>query len=594
MRACRRILGLTASLALILAARPAAATRPAAAAWPTDPLINLPVCVASGDQGPPRAVTDGADGIVTAWLDQRAGGQIFAQRVSASGAALWTPDGNALGPAGATSDPMIAEGGAGGAVIAWVEDSGSARALKAQRLDGDGIAQWAPGGVTLRARVDQPNFPNDSNWLWDQFTGVSDGAGGMFVCFQERHQEDNALDPSRYSSQLLLVHCDGTGAVVDERVLASDEYICSFCGDGYFHLDDFSQLTTAQGAPAGLVVAFRARPIINHGTHFQPPEIRVQEPIAGLSAAVVTAAIDVRHPRVATDGAGGAIASWEDTRSGGPHLYAARLTAANAQPWSLGGVPVSGGAGDQLNQEMISTADGGVALVWLDRRNSSVPDVYAQRLDGLGAPQWSGDVALATQPTLETDLAPALTANGTVAFAWRDTRSGSGDVFARFVSPAGTAYGSVDGDAVTDASGDQAAPSVVASGTQAIVTWMDRRSGTSADVYAQRIGLGGPVSGVGDGEPAATLRMEPFVPNPTTGSAIVRFALSSEGEARVRVFDLAGRLVRVLERSRMAVGPHEVRWDGRDDRGRPIRSGLYLVVLEAQGRRLTGRLAIVR
>src|SRR4029077_7315515 len=139
--------------------------------------------------------------------------------------------------------------------------------------------------VTLRARVDQPTDPNFSIWLWDQFTAASDGAGGMYICFQERHDEDSAIYPSFYSSELLLLQCDATGAVVDERVLASDEYICNLCGDGFFHLDELTQLTAAPGAPAGLGVAFRARPIINHGTHFQPPEIRVQEPIAGLSAA---------------------------------------------------------------------------------------------------------------------------------------------------------------------------------------------------------------------------------------------------------------------------------------------------------------------
>src|SRR5205807_2658018 len=151
------------------------------------------------------------------------------------------------------------------------------RTLKAQRLDGGGNEQWASGGVVLRARVDQPNPPNDSSWLWDQATAAADGAGGIFVCFQERHQEDNAVDPSRYSSQLRMLRCDGSGAVVDDRVLAADQYICSFCGDGYFHLDEFSDLTLSAGEPAGLVVAYRARTIINHGVRFNPPEIRALE-----------------------------------------------------------------------------------------------------------------------------------------------------------------------------------------------------------------------------------------------------------------------------------------------------------------------------
>ena len=115
--------------------------RAAAAAWPTDPSVNLPVCLAASDQGPPRMAPDGAGGALIAWKDARAGGQIYAQHVSASGAALWAVDGLPLGPPGPVQDPMIASDGAGGAVIAWVEDDGASRALKAQRLSGAGVEQ---------------------------------------------------------------------------------------------------------------------------------------------------------------------------------------------------------------------------------------------------------------------------------------------------------------------------------------------------------------------------------------------------------------------------------------------------------------------
>lgn len=580
------ILTLTASLALFLAARPAAA------AWPTDPLINLPVCVASGDQGPPRAASDGADGVVIAWLDQRAGGQVYAQRVSASGTALWTPNGNALGPAGATSDPMIAEDAAGGVVIAWVEDSGSARALKAQRLDANGLEQWTPGGVTLRERTDQTSAPNYSIWLWDQFSAVPNGAGGMYIGFQERHDEDNTLDPSRYTSALLMIQCDATGAVVGERVLASDQYICNHCGDGFFHLDELTELALAPGAPSGVVATFRARPIINHFTQFKPPEIRLQES-SGLAATVVMGTADVRHPRAATDGAGGAIASWEDTRSGRPRLYAARLTAAGTQPWTAQGVALSGGTGDQFNQEMIADGGGGVAVVWLDGRNNSVPDVYAQRLDGDGTAQWPGDVALCTQPTLETDLALASAADGSVAFAWRDARSGTGDVYARVVSAAGVAYGSADGDAVCAATGDQSAPAVVASGTQAIAAWMDRRSG-GADVYAQRIGYAGPVSGVPPRPPQGEVSLSPIAPNPASHSATFRVTLPAAGRLALRIVDVRGRRLRTLGPVWRPAGPQTFVWDTRDDQGREVADGVYWVVLDRDGERLSRRVAVIR
>ena len=584
------------SLRILLAlAASAALAPPARAAWPTDPTVNLAVCTAAGDQGPPLAAPDGAGGAFLAWLDGRAGGQIFAQRLSADGTPLWMDGGLPLAPPGATSDPLVAADGAGGVVIAWVEDSGSARALEAQRLDGAGNPLWPAGVTTLRARTDQTSDDaHYSIWLWDQLSAAGDGAGGLFLALRERHNENNPLDPSLYTSQLLLLHVDGGGVLLDERVLAEDQYICSFCGDGFFHMDDYSDLLLAPGAPAGVLASYRVRPIINHGVRFQPPEIHAQEPVLGWSALVATAAADVQHPRAATDSARGAVVSWQDTRSGSPRLYAARVTApGGALVWTLGGVPVSGGAGEQYGQEMVAAPGGGATLVWLDLRNGGLPDVYAQRLDGLGGTLWPGDVALCTQPTTEGAPALAGTADGGSAFAWRDLRSGTGDVYGRFVSAAGSLFGSPDGDPICDAAGDQSSPALVASGTQAIAAWMDRRSGTSADIFAQRIGWAGPVSGVVDGGAGSRIALAAF-PNPSDGPVSVRFNLPHAGRASLRIVDLAGRLVAAPQEGAMAAGPHEARWDGRDARGRLAASGVYLAVLEADGRRLVRRLAVVR
>ena len=566
----------------------------AATAWPTDPSVNLPVCLAAADQGPPRATSDGGGGAIIAWKDARSGGQIYAQHVSASGAALWAADGQPLGPPGPVQDPMIVTDGAGGAVIAWVEDDGTTRTLKAQRLNGAGLEQWASGGVTLRQRMDQPNEPNFSIWLWDQFSAAEDGAGGMFIAFAERHDEDNAIDPSRYTSELRLLECSAAGAVVGERVLAGDQYVCNHCGDGFFHLDQLTELVIARGVPSGVVAAYRARPIINHFVQFQPPEIRVQEPNAGLAGSLVTGTADVRHPRVVSDGAGGVIASWEDTRGGGPRLYAARLTAAGVQPWTAQGVLVGGGAGDQFSQEMTAPMGGGAVLAWLDRRNSSTPDVFAQRLNGAGAHLWPGDVPLCTQPTLETELALAPLADGGIAFVWRDTRSGAGDIYAREVGADGVSHGALDGDAVSNPAGEQSTPAVVGAGSQAIVTWMDRR-GANADIYAQLIGHAGPVSGVPPEPPLLLpLQVSLAAPNPTSGSASIRLILPSAAHVATRVFDLHGRQMRSLGEGVLSARNWTLTWDGLDEHGRAVPAGLYLLVVETQGQRFTRRVLVVR
>jgi len=59
------------------------------------------------------------------------------------------------------------------------------------------------------------------------------------------------------------------------------------------------------------------------------------------------------------------------------------------------------------------------------------------------------------------------------------------------------------------------------------------------------------------------------------------------------VYDLAGREARVLASGRLEAGDYSVRWDGRNETGQPVRGGMYLVRLEAEGRSLVRRLALL-
>ena len=57
---------------------------PALAAWPDDPLVNVPVSLAAGEKYDVFAVSDGAGGAIVAWEDERGGdADIYVQRISA-------------------------------------------------------------------------------------------------------------------------------------------------------------------------------------------------------------------------------------------------------------------------------------------------------------------------------------------------------------------------------------------------------------------------------------------------------------------------------------------------------------------------------
>jgi hypothetical protein len=89
-------------------------------------------------------------------------------------------------------------------------------------------------------------------------------------------------------------------------------------------------------------------------------------------------------------------------------------------------------------------------------------------------------------------------------------------------------------------------------------------------------------TGVAPGPVAPIVRiLEPGRPNPFSSTTTLRFTLRRPGRVSLRVFDVAGRLVRTLVDDARPAGAAEARWDGRDDAGASVGSGIYLVRLRA-------------
>ena len=145
--------------------------RPAPAAWPTDPLVNLPLCTAAGNQQAPKIISDGAGGAIVTWADDRNGSNtdIYAQHVLASGAVdpAWPTDGRAVcSAANEQWYPTIVSNDTGGAIVTW-EDfrSGTNRDIYAQRVQADGQLGGdvvsVPADASLGLAID-PVRPNPS------------------------------------------------------------------------------------------------------------------------------------------------------------------------------------------------------------------------------------------------------------------------------------------------------------------------------------------------------------------------------------------------------------------------------------------------
>jgi hypothetical protein len=80
------------------------------------------------------------------------------------------------------------------------------------------------------------------------------------------------------------------------------------------------------------------------------------------------------------------------------------------------------------------------------------------------------------------------------------------------------------------------------------------------------------------------LRFLSISPNPMSRSATIRFEVpTSIAYVLVRVFDIQGRLIRALPSGNISPGIHEIVWDGENEGGQIVGSGMYFVRLELKG-----------
>jgi hypothetical protein len=70
-------------------------------------------------------------------------------------------------------------------------------------------------------------------------------------------------------------------------------------------------------------------------------------------------------------------------------------------------------------------------------------------------------------------------------------------------------------------------------------------------------------------------------PNPFNPSTTISFTLHQDEMVRIQIYDLLGREVRLLANEVMQPGVRQVVWDGRDQLGEPVPSGVYYYMLEA-------------
>jgi hypothetical protein len=604
--------------------------------WQTD---GVQVCTAADDQSLYNSATsttgftpllaDGAGGVWIAWQDSRLfpvrGRDIYIQRLDADGGPLLGHDGLLVaGGAAFEQMPSMCADGAGGIFIAWEDknDDPIFNNLYGQHFNGGGEPFWN-GGSPLPLVV--------QDWDQDAPSLCPDGAGGFYMAWEDSRDNLNDIYTQRFDQHgsplwtaggiAVAVNANGADAIVairgdDNSVLLS--WVDRRGSDPDIYAQKFS--------PEGLPLWTNGGQLVCNATNSQ------------------------YRPSICVDGAGGAIIAWFDMRvaTGYPwdlNIYAQRIDAAGTALWTINGAPVCQAPDAQRDATLCADGQGGAFIAWEDNRTGTGnEDVYIQWLDGDGTPGLIPDGQAMSLAANNQARPVPLAGPGSVLAVWPDDRdliynndiygdrilladggvpavnrllfdfSGETGPSSRDFSVSNVGATTLTITAVELAAGDAgfelefeiAPPFAMAPGEQRQVTVNYDPAGGEGltDVVlihhdvAQfqsplmvQLSRGDLPTGASE-SPAAGIRLSTY-PNPFNPRTVIGFSLDHSGPVQLVIYNLQGKLVRVLASREFTAGSHELIWDGRDRVGRDLPSGTYLLRTEIAGNIATCKLTML-
>jgi hypothetical protein len=424
---------------------------------------------------------------------------LLALSIPLSVRAEWPLDGAPLCTAYNSQNlPTAVSDGAGGAIITWYDWRNNTPDIFVQRVNAFGVPQWTADGVALCAFFGDQMNP----------TIVSDGAGGAIVTWY-----------------------DGRGASFDiyaQRVNAAGVPQWAANGVGVCTGISGNQMVPmiiSDGA-GGAIIAWQDARNGNNDIFAQRVNSSGVSQWTANGVAVCVIANSQLNPMLASDGASGAIVTWEDQRGGiWQNIWAQRVNAAGSPVWAANGVAICLAGLGQGGPRIVADGIGGAIVAWNDFRSSPDYDIYAQRISSAGNVYWlTNGIAICTAIASQTEVTLMADGASGAIMVWSDTRNGPSDIFAQRISAIGDTRWLYNGVSLCTATGAQTASVIASDGVDgAIVVWGDTRNG-NPDLYAQRVSGAGITKWATNGtvvSTAAVNQLSPSVVLTSPGAAIV-------------------------------------------------------------------------
>lgn len=497
-----------------------------------------PICTSVTQQARTNVVTDGADGAFVAWNDSRSGNpDVYALRLGPAGApfAGWPSQGLAVAT-GSSSQiaSSIASDGAGGVILAYTDNASTRTDVYATRLTGSGaIAEGWSAATPVCTAIGDQYFP----------ACASDGAAGAVFVWQDTRNGN--------SYELFAQNADRWGQLGDARpAIASVKDVLGDQGGRVRVSWNASWLDAGPGDAIGSYWLWREVPAAAALADLRAGRARLLK--AGESP-------DAASGRVLRTSTTAANTYWEYVTSQVANAFPSySVVAATTTDSSASGNPTTLFMVEARGPGHESWDSAPLPGYSVDNLAPPAPAPFA-------ASYSAGVTQLHWSPPNAPDLASYR--------LYRGTTSG-------FSADPAHRIGTADDTTFTDTSGG-----------------FDYYRVTAIDLHGNEgpssLAFPASTTGVGDAT-GRVLALSGVEPNPVRASARIRWTLPRAESVRVTLVDLAGRHVRTIVDGVQPAGINDARWDARDDAGRAVSGGIYFVRLEAEGRVLHARAAVIR
>ena len=512
----------------------------------------------------PAIAIDGSNKFVITWQDTRNGNRnIYAQKCDSSGTSIGSNfKVNDDKGSSYQQSPAMAMNGLSRCVITWHDYRNVNSDIYAQRYD------------SLGTPLDTNFKVNDDVGTKDQSTpAIALNDSGNFVLAWHDYRNGNwDIYAQRYNS---------SGNAVGSNFKASDDV-------GAF---EQSFATVAMDEAGNFAITWIDKRAGNSDIYAQRYNSSGDTVGSNFKVNDNVGTSEQNYPAIAMDGSGKFVITWSDYRNINSDIYAQRYDSLGAPLDTNFKVNDDVGTKDQSTPAIAMDSSGDLVIVWHDKRNGNW-DIYAQRYDSSGNVVGSNFKASDDVGAFEQSFAAvAMDEAGNFVITWIDKRSGNFDIYGQRYDSLGNTVGSnfqVANPQYTSFA--QQYPAVAANSSKIFYAWEDNRRSRGWDIFAKVVDwTWTKVEEEDEVNLPHSFELSQNYPNPFNPTTTIPFTVhgsqltvDSPIHTSLKIYNSLGQLVRTLVDEEVEPGNHQVDWEGKDNSGKEVASGIYFYQLKTK------------